>query len=198
MQQKLFFCDVETTGTNPEVHQLWSLDGEIVIDGALKDRVSIRSSLFQGVEVDEIALETSNITKEEIVNYDHPTNCYMMLSNNLSNRINKYDKQDKAFFVAYNATFDMDFTRSFFERAGDNYFHSYFFWPAIDVAQLALMALWRRRHAMPNFKQNTVAKELGFDVDESKLHESGYDLSLLKAIFYKTLEIITFRKNPVS
>jgi len=38
---------------------------------------------------------------------------------------------------------------------------------------------------MDDFKQGTVAKALGIEVDDSKLHDASYDLSILIQIFKK-------------
>lgn len=42
-------------------------------------------------------------------------------------------------------------------------------------------------HTMINFKQSTVAKQLGIEVDESSLHDSEYDVNLLIQIYKKVI-----------
>lgn len=48
---------------------------------------------------------------------------------------------------------------------------------------LAAYVLRERRPHMPNFKLMTVARELGIEVDESRLHDAEYDIELTKAMY---------------
>lgn len=41
------------------------------------------------------------------------------------------------------------------------------------------------RPQMENFKQGTVAKHLGINVDETRLHDALYDIRICKAIYDK-------------
>jgi DNA polymerase III epsilon subunit-like protein len=84
--------------------------------------------------------------------------------------------------VGYNARFDADFIRSFFEKCGDQYFGSWFWFPPIDVMNLALIKLMDKRATMPNFKLATVANVLGLE-PEGRLHEAHADIRLTQQIF---------------
>lgn len=48
---------------------------------------------------------------------------------------------------------------------------------------LATPYLAEKRSEMKDFKQGTVAKALGIQVDDSKLHDALYDIEICKAIF---------------
>lgn len=48
---------------------------------------------------------------------------------------------------------------------------------------LATPYLAAQRADMENFKQGTVAKALGIQVDDSRLHDAEYDIEICKAIY---------------
>jgi DNA polymerase-3 subunit epsilon len=66
---------------------------------------------------------------------------------------------------------------------GDSYFGSWFYAGALDVMVLASQYLIKRRKNMPDFKLKSVAKELGIEVDETKLHDAEYDIYLTRAVY---------------
>ena len=68
---------------------------------------------------------------------------------------------------------------------GDKYFGSWFWSNPIDVMVLATPFLVDQRNQMPNFKQGTVAKTLGIQVDDNKLHDAMYDIEICKSIYDK-------------
>ena len=104
----------------------------------------------------------------------------------LSKYVDRYDKKDKFFLVGYNnASFDNYFLKAFFVQNGDNYFYSWFWINSIDVMVLASQYLMRRRPEMHDFKQETVARELGIEIDPSMLHDASYDIQLTKLIYEK-------------
>ena len=106
----------------------------------------------------------------------------------LSKYVDKYDRSDKFFLAGYNnASFDNYFLKAFFVQNGDNYFYSWFWVNSIDVMVLATQHLLGERHKMPDFKQETVARFLGIDLDKEKLHNAMYDIYLTKEI-YKRLQ----------
>ena len=104
----------------------------------------------------------------------------------LSKYVDKFDKKDKFFLVGYNnASFDNSFFRAFFVQNNDNYFGSWFWSNSLDAMVLASNFLINERNNMIDFKQSTVAKYLGIEVDETKLHDAEYDVNLMIQIFKK-------------
>lgn len=93
-------------------------------------------------------------------------------------------KRDKLTWLGYNAAFDADMMRAWFEKAGDKYFGSWFWWPPIDVMGLAAHHLRDRRHTMMNFRLATVARELGI-APPADLHDAAADIDLTWRIYQK-------------
>ena len=109
---------------------------------------------------------------------------YVKFVNMLSKYVDKFDKKDKFFLVGYNnASFDNHFLKAFFVQNGDNYFYSWFWVNSIDVMVLSTQHLMRKRHEMTDFKQETVARALGIQIDSAKLHDASYDIQLTKKIY---------------
>jgi len=181
---KLFFVDVETTGTDPRRHGIVQLSGLVEI-GKLHQVFDYTVAPFPNDIVVPKALAVSHRTVEEVEGYDPPQQVYQTFLNMLDSYIDKYNPRDKFHLIGYNAIFDMRFLREWFKKNGNVYFDSYFFWPPLDVSVLAHQHLIRERRSMPNFKQSTVAAALGIELDEKRLHDSLYDIELCKQIYNK-------------
>lgn len=104
----------------------------------------------------------------------------------LGKYIDKYDRNDKYHFIGYNARFDADFVRKLFEKNGDQYFGSWFWFPPIDVMNLAAVDLLKLRNTLPNFKLATVIEKYGIKSEEEKeLHDAYTDVRLTQKLFNK-------------
>lgn len=185
---KLFFFDLETTGVNPAKNGIHQISCEIVIDGITKETHDWKVRPNPQAIIEQEALDVAGVTKEQILAYPPMKDIYLQLIHTLSQYVDRYSRADKFFLAGYNnAAFDNQFLRGFFLQNADNYFGSWFWSNSIDVMVLATQYLLDRRAKMENFKLATVAKELGVNMDESKLHDASYDLYLTKAIY----EIVT-------
>jgi len=181
---KIFHFDVETTGLDEKVHAIHQLSGAIEVNGKIIERFNFNVKPHEGALYDPEAMKLSTKTKEQMqlgmpINY-----VYQRLTSMLSKHVNKFDKADKFYLAGFNnAAFDNRWFRMFFTRNNDTYFGSWFWSNCIDAMVMATPKLAPIRHTMPNFKLATVAKFLGIEVDESKLHDSEYDI-------YLTMEIL--------
>jgi DNA polymerase-3 subunit epsilon len=179
---KEFWCDTETTGLIPGKHHIWQLAGMIIVDGRteiINERMRPRDLSNAGPK----ALEVGGVTMEELSTYRSSHEVYMEFESMLNKCVDKFNKQDKIMFYAYNARFDMDFMRAWFKENGNSFFGSYFWFPPIDVMNLAVNHLKDIRYNMKDFKQGTVAEALGIQVDESRLHDAMYDIEISKSIY---------------
>ena len=52
------------------------------------------------------------------------------------------------------------------------------------------------RDKLPNFKLATVAKHIGISVDESRLHDSEYDIELTRKLWLNAFEITHPNPSP--
>lgn len=181
---KLFFYDLETTGTNPGRHGIHQISGEIVIDGKSLETFDFKVQPNPKAQIEEAALAVGGVTREQIMAYPSMGQVYTQLATMLGKYVNKYDKTDKFHLVGYNNRgFDDNFFRGFFLQNGDNYFGSWFWADSIDVLVLASTFLADRRAELPNFKLATVADFLGIDTTAGKLHDASFDIYVTKAVF---------------
>lgn len=181
---KLFFFDLETTGLYPGKHGIHQISGEIVIDGISKETFDFKVRPNEKAQIEQDALDVAGVTKEQILAYPSMIEVYMKLTRMLSKYVDKFSKTDKFFLCGYNnASFDNQFLRGFFLQNGDQYFGSWFWSNSIDVMVLASQYLTEERPAMENFKLATVAKQIGINTDEGKLHDAAFDIKLTRAIY---------------
>ena len=181
---KLLFFDLETTGIKYWKNGIHQISGEIVIDGETKETFNYNVCPNPQCEVDETALQVCGVTREQIFAYPDMHEVYLDFVNMLSKYVDKYNKDDKFFLVGYNnASFDNSFLKAFFVQNGDSFFYSWFWVNSIDVMVLATQHLMMKRHLMKDFKQETVARTLGIELDSSRLHDAAYDIWLTRQIY---------------
>lgn len=184
------FYDLETTGLKPDRHCIHQMSGLIEIDDEVVDSFDFKLSPHPKAAIDKIALHTSKVSLEDIQNYPDWELAYHGFISILHRYIDKYDTKDKAFLVGFNnRSFDDDFLRKFFELNNDKYYGSWFWSNTIDSMNTATEYLLLRRPRMINFKLMTVAKELGIEVDESLLHEAGYDVFITRQVYRITSDL---------
>lgn len=181
---KIFYYDTETTGVKFWKNGIHQISGAIEIDGEIKEYFNFKVKPYHLAVIEDEALAIGNVTRENLETYMDMKECYKVIVAMLSKYVDKFNKSDKFFLVGYNnASFDNSFFRAFFVQSGDNYFGSWFWSDSHDAMVLASYKLMGVRHTMENFKQSTVAKQLGIKVDETKLHDAEYDVNLLIQIY---------------
>lgn len=180
---KVLFFDLETTGTLVNKHGIHQLSGMIVVDGEVKEKFDFKVQPNPKAEIVQEALDVAGVAKEQIMAYPPMGEIYRKFIDMLSKYVDRYNKKDKFFLAGYNiASFDNAFFRAWFLQNGDKYFGSWFWSNCFDVMVLATPYLSEQRAEMENFKQGTVAKALGINVDDSKLHDALYDIEICKQI----------------
>lgn len=184
---KKFFCDLETTGLSPKKNGVLEIGGIIECGTVLKE-FHLQCRPYAADEITQGALNVNKLTQDEINSFPPAPDTYQKLIHILSRHVDRYNKKDKFFFVAYNATFDSQFLREFFKKSGDQYYGSWFWHPFIDVMTLAAFHLMKDRAYMPDFHLDTVAKHIGVEVDEGERHTTMYDIQLTRKLYYKLID----------
>lgn len=185
----LVFIDVETTGLDWKNYSVIQLSGIIKI-GEEEEAFDYRIRPYKREQITEIASSKTGLTQEEIMQYPPVSEAY----NSFINLLHKWGigntYNDKAYFIGYNSSFDMEFLRSFFEFNGDTRFGYYFWWPDIDVARLIAMQNIGRRQCFRSFKLADVYKAIFHEKLEGS-HNSANDILATKRLFeYSARELL--------
>jgi DNA polymerase-3 subunit epsilon len=207
--QKLLFIDVETTGVNPERNGLTQISGCVQIGSEIKESFDYFVRPFLQDEIEDTALEVTGINRRQLLQPDHPNflavpgqhfedarTIYLRLAEMLGRYVDQYKKNDKFQFVGYNAhSFDMPFMRRFWEKNGDRYFGSWFWYPCLDVMLVWAQILQPVRAELTNFKLATVARYCGINVDDNRLHDSHYDIELTRELWLAACQVLDRNKH---
>jgi DNA polymerase-3 subunit epsilon len=182
---KLLFLDTETTGLDTNRCGVYQISGIVDINGVVKEEINLFCDIFEGDIIEEGAFERNKACLELLKTYPKPSKTFFSFIKVLRKYIDQYNKKDKFIMVAYSADFDGRVLRRFFEKNGNEYFGAFFFWPYLDIMQLATFFFQDERHGLEKFRQQDVAEQLGISVDEAKLHDGLYDVKLTREIYYK-------------
>jgi DNA polymerase-3 subunit epsilon len=178
------FYDLETTGLKINLHGVHQISGYIEVDDVIVERFDFRVRPNPKAKIEQDALDVGGVTEKQILQYPAMGAVYRDMLTLLGRHCNRFERKDKMWLVGFNnRSFDDQFFRAWFIQNGDDFFGSWFFSDSLDVIVLASQYLLKRRVKMVNFKLMTVAKELGIEVDETKLHDSSYDVYLTRKIY---------------
>lgn len=189
MEIKICFIDTETTGIDSKQHGLIEISAIIgILDGTEFRETDIFNAFlvpFPEDVIEESALTVNKLTQEQIRERgSSPQKVYKDFVKLLDRYVDKFSRLDKFIFAGYNARFDYDFLRTFFEKNGNRYFGAYFFFPPIDIMNLAAFHLIEKRSELHDFKLETVAKHFNL-ADSITFHEATSDIRVTQELFLK-------------
>lgn len=191
--RKFLWLDVETTGLDPKANTVHQVAGQIVINGRTEEEFNLQMVPMATKKVEKEALAVSSLTIEEVNNRDLlSTEAYEQFNNMLCQYVDKYNKNDKFVFCAYNAGFDAGFMNEWYMDNGNQYFFGLCHGGAyIDPLQMALLAEIKagKRLFLPNRKLATVAKALGVKLDNA--HDALADIVATREVFKKLWKMVT-------
>jgi DNA polymerase-3 subunit epsilon len=180
---KLLFVDTETSGVDPTKHGIIQLAGQVFVDGVEQERFDLKMKPLPGQLVSKEALEVNGVTMDMLRDYPEPVVQLRAFRRILTRYVNKFDRTDKFIVGAYNARFDYDFIRKWFENQGDKFLGSWCWFPPIDVMGMAAVDLMNERSTLENFKLRTVCKHYGLEVQDERLHDANYDIDITRGLF---------------
>jgi DNA polymerase-3 subunit epsilon len=189
---KILYYDCETTGVRYWKDGIHQISGIIEVDGEIKEHFDFKVKPNPSAEISEDALKVANVTIDQIMSYPDMRTVYSKLTSLLGKYVDKFNRSDKFHLCGYNNRgFDDQFLREWFSQNGDKYFGSWFWADTIDIMVLASNYFIDQRSSLIDFKLKTVCAKVGITIDESKLHDAVYDISLTKELF----KVITKTQN---
>ena len=184
---KLIYIDVETTGLSAKRNDIIQLAGIIEIDKEVVDYFNIRVQPHNYANIEQAALNVNKRTVEEIKTFQSPREAYKDFTSLLSKYINKFDKNDKAYMIAYNGRFDLEFLHEWFIKCGDKYFGSFFNWRVIDPIQMVDWMQLKGALTLTDRKLETLCEYFGIELDA---HDAMRDIEATRELTQKLLEVI--------
>lgn len=182
---KMLWFDTETTGTDPEVHDVLKLAGRIVIDGKVVDSFDLRAQPMDYDSISEKALEVNGLTVEEIRTFPEAKEMYIEFKALMDKYIDNYNKSDKFVPCGQNVRFDMDFVYQLFKKQGDPYWFSYVFSAPFDTLSMAVMLEVKegKKIFVPSYKLETLCKRMDVPLDNA--HDALADIDATRAVASK-------------
>ena len=179
---KAILIDTETTGLDPVKNGVIQIAGQILVNQAVVETFDYLIQPLPDDIVVEEAMQVHGHSLEDLSkNGMIATEAKKEFEALLSTYVNKFNKSDKFLWYGYNAIFDYNFVRQWFNKMGDKYLGSWFFFPPIDIMGIAAYYLRRERSQLKNFKLTTVAQHLGVELD-GQAHDALYDVKLTHAV----------------
>lgn len=182
------FTSIKTTGTIPWKHGITEIAILVENNGKVIDQMYTKMNPGD-VEFDPKALAINNEKIEDIQKYIPQEFAFKHIEEILKKH---YSQNEKFMIVAYNAPFIYDFILNMFKRQGvtvnesgeqHNRFFDYFYSPALDVMQLANIAMLDIRPTIPDFKFNTICT--AFDLPTSSDNSCFKTVRLLFMLYNK-------------
>lgn len=185
---KILWIDTETTGLDPTLHDPWQIAGFLEVGGVEVAEWSSKMSPVNSDHVDEQALKITGIARDDLLALPCPVRTKTSFEIWLTPWCQKFNRDDKIVLAGYNARFDYDMLRAWWEKTGDKYFGSYFFWPVLDVSSLC--ALWLSRgHRTPSGKATLGAFCEAFGI-ALKAHDAMHDIRATRTLYNKLMEAL--------
>ena len=188
---KNLWIDLETTGLDVKKHGVVQIAGIVEIDGEVAESFNFYTKPLRGDGITKRSMEVNHFDLDTIKGFPEAEGVKYQLLDIFKKYVDPYYKNDKFFLMGYNAKFDYDFLRRWFEKQSFQYFGAYFWFPPVDVMNLGALATLTSRKELPNFKLMSVAKAFGVRLDETLLHDAHYDIKITRELFYKLMETLS-------
>ncbi len=181
---KKIYIDTETTGVDPKANGIIQLAGIIELGEQKMESFNYKVKPFPGDIILDSALVVSGNTRKGIEDFEPPGLVFHKFLRLLDSYVDKFNKRDKFHFIGYNSRFDDSFLREWFNKNNaDKYaYGSRFWWPSIDVSNMAAVELMKYRKEFPDFKLMTVASRC-IETDKGKAHDALYDVEITRQLY---------------
>jgi DNA polymerase-3 subunit epsilon len=194
-QKKMLYFDVETTGLDPQKHDIIQLSGLIEYDGKVVDGFNYRIRPQNFEAINQEALDVNGITVDQLKEFPEAGEIYFNFIKIMETHINRYDKNDKFIPVAYNGKFDMDFLAAFFAKNEDKYLGSWLSWNLIDPMAVARFYFILNDQPLTNYKLETVCEHFGIPLNA---HDAMNDIVATREVLNRLMELTGINKSQVN
>lgn len=184
--KKILWIDVETTDSDTKrgggIHQISYI---LEVGGKVVCEREFKMHPFKNDLINAKSLAVCKLTYDDILKYPHPTEAFKQLVNDIA----PYKKVVLGGFN--NSIFDNPYFQSWWFKCTNDLGRreinliDYIHFDALDVRVLAVNHFLEQRDEIKSFKLMDVARLVGIEVDEEKLHDAKYDIELTRDIYYR-------------
>ena len=174
----IFAFDTETTGTDPEKHEI--LDLSLVIIHNLEVKFAKKLRFKPEGEIDPRALAVNGLKMEDIKKYPSKQESFEKLMKIIHTF--KLNNQNRAYVLGYNVKFDIDMLVKLFKQFNDKLGNYVFLQKRLDPLYYMPLLEFEQGVTLPDYKLETVAKTMDIEINA---HDSMSDVVATWEIFKK-------------
>lgn len=166
-EKKIFWFDVETTGTDPKIHGIVQLAALIEVNNEIVDTFHAKMRIVSGKKVDPKALEVTGFTNDEVTaQFENPFNVFDRLQTFLGKHGTGF-KEDRFIMAGYNPQFDCEFLFQWFQDISATKWE---YWKYLQFSPIDVLPTLRAmRYAgiidTIDTKLGTMCKHFGISID---------------------------------
>lgn len=185
---KILYFDTETTGTNPQLHEITQFAAIVEVDGKVVEEVNWRCQPTKWENIDAGALITTGVTLEQLKTFQIPSLMFADIKKLLRKYVGKFDRAPQKFYPAgHNVQFDLDFLNAFFKQHGDYDdkqwgITSYQNWRALDSRVFANFMSVCGKLNLPDAKLSTLCSHFEIEIDA---HDALSDIRATRCMIEK-------------
>lgn len=178
---KTIWCDVETSGLDPNRNSIVQIALIIEARGLTLEWSSYMRP-WPGAEIEDQALAVNGLSREQVQSFPSHLSVFSEFVAVMEKFVDKFDRRDKFWFRAYNASFDMSFVHAWARACGEKYLMSFIRWPEQCVAQAISIKHPDRWARLQSRKLGAVCQEFGVALGENA-HDALADVRATKALW---------------
>lgn len=183
---KKVFADTETTGLDPEKHEVHQI-ACIVTDenGKGLDYCNIKWTPDNLDTMTSEALIKTHLSREKLVARNKTAKQgFKEFFDFLCKHCDRFDTKDKMQFLAFNSTFDEGFIRALFKKHGE-YYGSFFFNPSLCLQREMAWILQNNRDKVQRLSLAACCKYAQIEFNEDEAHDALYDIRKTLELYHK-------------
>lgn len=209
--RKLLFVDTETTGLNPEYHELRQIAGKYIeyddkltlLEGLQDPKVSKQFNWFIKPDhldrIGQTLRDKFGITDEmfDDPKYKSQLDVFKRFHTSIKDKVDPFNPVDKIYMAGHNvAEFDYRFIRQWWERSANElcmekcFFGSYFHWSCLDTKSLLSFAVLDSCGKLQPPKKNHLTglcEHFNIKLAEKDAHDALADISATEEVIKKLL-----------
>lgn len=185
--EKVFWFDVETSGTNEHENGITQLVAQAEIDGEVEGEIELLVEPGPGLIVEQEALEITGFTEDQLRNeHNSEKEEFNRLKNFLDSYIDPFDRGDKFWVGGYNVNFDLRFLTEFWKRnkGAKEYLGSYLMRNRVIDPYFLVNCLTAvgQLNRLENAKLQTVASHVLDLKDDTDWHDAKTDIEVTRKL----------------